>query len=82
LKKTILDVIHENGYVKIKYGYKKVTEKTTHWITVFEEDKIQMYGYETDDLELVSIYNTGIIFISPVNLQSFIDVFNSNYKYD
>lgn len=60
--KEIVDTLTYKGYEKSGYGYKKVTENNTHWVTLFEKDGlIQMYAYFTEDEEFEKIYDTGMI---------------------
>ena len=74
------DVILSNGYVKKDYGYRKVTENNTHWITLFGEGEFQMYAYFTEDIGMEKVYDTGVIDIaSPDELETLIKVLVSNH---
>jgi hypothetical protein len=75
---SVLDVVISNGYIQEGYGYKKVTKKNTHWITLFG-DNLQMYAYYTGDSECEKIYDTGIIEVSVDELQILIKVLNYNH---
>jgi hypothetical protein len=75
---NVLGVIISNGYIQEGYGYKKVTEENTHWITLFG-DNLQMYAYFTEDNECEKIYDTGIIEVSVDELQTLIRVLNHNH---
>ena len=75
---TLLGIVDLNGYTKHFYGYRKVTEAHTHWITIFEKT-MQMYGYENDDADMEKVYDTGIINIGNRQLQHFINVWLLNY---
>ena len=74
------DVILSNGYVKKDYGYRKVTENNTHWITLFGEGEFQMYAYYTEGIGMEKVYDTGVIDIaSPDELETLIKVLVSNH---
>ena len=74
-------VILSNGYVKKDYGYRKVTENNTHWITLFGEGEFQMYAYYTEDIGMEKVYDTGVIDIaSPAELETLIKVLVSNHE--
>lgn len=77
---TSAGVVLSNGYEKKDYGYKKVTENNTHWITLFGEGKFQMYAYCTDDSEMDKVYDTGVIDkASELELQTLIKVLVANH---
>lgn len=76
--KNIVDIITSNGYKEEGYGYKKVTENNTHWITLFD-DSLQMYSYFTEDSECEKEYDTGIVSVSGDELQTLIKVLVSNH---
>ena len=74
-----LDILLKRGYIKESYGYKKVTENNTHWITMFEENKLQMYAYYSEDSEFEKIYCTNVIDnIDSLTLDILIDVLVNN----
>ena len=75
---TLLGIVDLNGYTKHFYGYRKITESHTHWITIFEKT-LQMYGYENDDSDMEKVYDTGIVNIDNRQLQHFIDMWLLNY---
>ena len=78
-QKSVLTIIDSNGYTEQGYGYKKVTEENTHWITLFD-DKLQMYAYFTEDEDFDTIYDTGIVKVSAEELNILIKVLNSNHN--
>ncbi len=69
----------QNGYIKKDYGYVKLTEENTHWITLFKSERLQMYAYFTEDEDFDKIYDTGILDISSEKLRTLIQIFNSNH---
>jgi len=73
-------VVLNSGYEKKDYGYFKVTENNTHWITLFSDKFFQMYAYYTNDPELEKVYDTGNILTAPEELQLLINIFQSNHK--
>lgn len=75
---NMLEAIVSNGYVQVGYGYKKVTEENTHWITLFDNN-LQMYAYFTEDSEFDKIYDTGIIEVSVDELKTLIKILNYNH---
>lgn len=75
---NLLEVVNLNGYTKHFYGYRKITNKHTHWITFFSES-IQMYGYSTDDEDMDKVYDTGMIKVDNSQLQLLINVWLFNY---
>lgn len=78
-KKTLLDVVHSNGYTKHFHGYRKITENYTHWITLYV-DNIDMYCYRTDDKNMENVYLIGMFKVDEKKLQVLIDIFSDNYK--
>jgi hypothetical protein len=76
---SLIDALLNNGYLKEGYGYKKVTENNTHWVSLFE-DCLQMYAYFTEDEELDKVYDTGNVKVSEAELHILIKVFNHNHK--
>jgi hypothetical protein len=76
----LLPIVLKAGYVKSGFGYKKQTEENTHWITLFENGKIQMYAFFSEDEECDKIYDTGIIEIFSDYLQVFIEVLIRNHS--
>jgi hypothetical protein len=66
------------GYTKKDYGYRLVTDNSTHWIS-FYGDKVQMYAYFTDDPECDKIYDTGVIAINADQLETLFDVLVKNH---
>lgn len=79
-EETLIDIVLNNGYIKHEYGYKKITEDNTHWITFFNKNKdIQMYAYGTEDEDMIDLYNTQILKdISEGELKTFIKVLVNN----
>jgi len=76
----LLGVVLSSGYEKKDYGYKKVTENNTHWITLFGEGEFQMYAYYSEDTEMEKVYDTGVIDkASSVELQTLIRVLVENH---
>jgi len=75
---ALLGVVDLNGYTKHFYGYRKITNEHTHWITLFTET-IQMYGYRTDDEDMDKVYDTGMVKVDNRQLQHLIDVWLLNY---
>jgi len=75
---TLLGVVDLNGYTKHFYGYRKITNEHTHWITFFTET-IQMYGYRTDNEDMDKVYDTGMVKVDNRQLQHLIDVWLLNY---
>lgn len=79
--KDKIKIATSNDYVKEGYGYKKITKDNTHWITFFEKDNtLQMYAYFTEDNEFEKIYDTGIIKVSEQELQTLINILNTNHN--
>lgn len=78
--KNKVDIITSNGYKEEGYGYKKVTENNTHWITLFDNDSLQMYAYFTEDSECEKEYDTGIVNVSSDELEILIKVLVSNHE--
>lgn len=76
----MIDIIDKNGYVESGYGYKRVSETYTHWITLFSSGGLQMYSYFTEDPEGEKEYDTGIITVSEDELQTLIKIFKKNYE--
>ncbi len=75
----MIDVIFKNGYNQEGYGYKKETNTTTHWITLFSDNKIQLYSYFTEDPEGDKVYDTSVLYsITPEQLQTLIDILVEN----
>jgi S-adenosylmethionine:diacylglycerol 3-amino-3-carboxypropyl transferase len=75
----LLDVVKSNGYEKSGYGYKKITEENTHWITLFGSGGAQLYAYFTEDPDMNDAYNTQVLNkVSPEELQTLINVLVSN----
>lgn len=74
-----IPMILSAGYAKKFFGYRKVTENYSHWITLFDES-LQMYGYHTDDPEMEKVYDTGMITVESDNLNCLIDIWSENYK--
>jgi hypothetical protein len=83
--KNKVDIITSNGYKKEGYGthsfvkYKKVTENNTHWITLLDNDSLQMYAYFTEDSECEKEYDTGIVNVSGDELEILIKVLVNNH---
>jgi len=73
-----VDIITSNGYKKQGYGYKKVTDDNTHWITLYG-DLIQMYAYFTEDEEREKVYDTGMVKVSNNELETLINVLVNNH---
>lgn len=82
LEEKVQNILSENNYVKKGYGYTKKTKHLTHWITFFEKNQIQMYGYYTEeDLDQPNIYSTGVVKgVTPELLSSLIKLFTTNHK--
>ena len=72
---SFVSVVLANGYKKKGFGYVKVNENNTHWITFYILDEFQMYAYDSEDTEMEKIYDTGIIKTSESELQTLINVF-------
>ena len=77
--KNKVDIITSNGYKEESYGYKKVTENNTHWITLFDNDSLQMYAYFTEDSDGEKEYDTGIVNVSGDELETLIKILVSNH---
>jgi hypothetical protein len=75
---ALLGLVDLNGYTKNFYGYRKITNEYTYWITFFTET-IQMYGYRTDDEDMGKVYDTGMVKVDNRQLQHLIDVWLLNY---
>ena len=76
-----LETVLSNGYAKKSYGYTKQTKENTHWITLFNNNKFQMYAYSTEDCEFDKIYDSGIIGnASKEQLQQLIEVLVKNHS--
>jgi hypothetical protein len=73
---ALLGVADLNGYTKHFYGYRRVINEHTHWITFFTET-IQMFGYRTDDENMDKVYDTGMVKVDNKQLQQLIDVWCS-----
>ena len=74
-QETLEGVVLSNGYNKQGYGYRKIMENNTHWITLFTSGGFQMYAYYTDDEEMEKIYDTGVVEkITPKELEVLIRV--------
>lgn len=76
MKTILLDC----GYTKQNYGYVQVTIENTHWVTLFEDNSLQMYAYFTEDAECDKIYDTGIISVTESELKSLINILIGNHK--
>lgn len=76
----MIAVLLNEGYHAEGFGYKKETEEVTHWVTLFEGDKVQMYAYETGDPEFSKVYDTGVVSMFPPLLRAFIQFFNKNHQ--
>ena len=75
------EIILSHGYIKKGFGFVKITENITHWITKFEGSSIQMYSYYTDDKEFDKVYDTGILnMICSSELDALIIVLTKNHK--
>ena len=74
-EKNLRKIALNSEYLKSGYGYKKITNDKTHWITFFSNDQFQMYGYYTDDSSMEKIYDTGIIHTTETEIQILIDIF-------
>lgn len=87
-KESLIKVILDSGYKEKDYGYVKTINdyihlvENTHWITLFGEGKLQLYGYSTEDNKnFEKIYDTGIIdIISILELKTLIKTFNNNHN--
>jgi hypothetical protein len=74
-EETLEGVVLSNGYNKQGYGYRKIMENNTHWITLFTSGGFQMYAYYTNDEEMEKIYDTGVVEkITPKELEVLISV--------
>ena len=73
-----VDVITSMGYKKEGYGYKRVTDNNTHWITLFD-DVLQMYSYYTEYPEGEKEYDTGMVKVSNNELRTLINVLVNNH---
>lgn len=81
MESKFLKTVLSSGYKKRGYGYKKVTENVTHWITLFENNSFQMYAYENEDVRMENVYSTGIIKNADIfTFQKFIDLLTSNHN--
>ncbi len=63
-----------NGYVEKGYGYVKSSNNITHWITLFDSKRLQLYGYYGNDVEC-SAYNTEVIIANEDEFQTLINIF-------
>jgi len=75
------EIILKNGYVKEGYGYKKLSNENTHWITLFgppsleDSKQLQMYAYFSEDESFEKVYDTGIIIVDKEQLNTLINIF-------
>ena len=79
--KGILETLKAEGYEQVDYGFLKRTETAHHWITIFPgEKRLQMYGYTSEFPEEDLTYNTGIIEVTPGELNLLISIFTTNHQ--
>lgn len=75
----MIDLLTKNGYSKVGYGYKKLTDsgfgfEIANWVTIFSSGDVQMYGYNDSDPEGEKDYDTGIVKVTEDQLQTLIDI--------
>ena len=73
--KTYEQVVLSHGYIQEGHGFKLKTEVNTHWVTLFEGSKVQLYAYCSEDIYMDSVYSTNIINVTPEQLGMLIQVF-------
>lgn len=73
--------ISQFGYKPKGYGYTRISDIVTHWITFFENNQVQLYGYFTQgDGDFESVYDTGVISVTPEQLISLILIFSKSHN--
>lgn len=76
MEEKYIQVLRSNGYVKKDYGYFKITENNTHWVTLLSENCLQLYAYFTEDSEMEDVYNTKTLqYLTVEELQTLISIF-------
>lgn len=70
----------ELGYEPNGYGFKKVTENITHWVTVYSSAGTEAYAYYTSDPQGDLIYTTGIMKATPNQVEGVLKVLLSSHK--
>ncbi len=74
-----VDIVLSNGYKKDNFGYIKITENNTHWITLFEGNSLQLYSYCSNDTEMNDVYNTQVLEnVSEEELKTLIKILVNN----
>lgn len=71
--------ISQFGYKPKGYGHVRLSNTITHWITFFENNQVQLYGYLTND-DFESVYDTGVISVTPEQLISLILIFSKSHN--
>jgi len=81
----IIAVLMNMGYKKKAHGYQKLTDNTTHWVTLFDTS-MQIWGFPTEaehNDEVGKTYDTGTVAyntFTPALFRNVIDLFLINHQ--